>query len=65
MVKKLIKDSQRIPCELRLIFEGRQLAEAGRTLSSHNIEEGSTLHLVLEMRGGSAPLTAQVSATSN
>ena len=37
--------------EQRLMYGGRQLQE-GRTLSSYNIEDKSTLHLVLRLKGG-------------
>ena len=39
------------PQEQRLVYGGRQLEE-GRTLSSYNIEDKSTLHLVLRLKGG-------------
>lgn len=41
----------------RLIYAGMGL-EDGRTLASYGVEEGSTLHLVLRLRGGCAEPTS-------
>ena len=52
-LKWMIEEWEGIPGkEQRLVFAGKELNEE-RALSDYNIKKGSTIHLVLRLRGGS------------
>lgn len=51
-LKALIQQQEGVPCEhCGLVYAGRQLQDE-RSLESYAIGEGSTVHLVLRLRGG-------------
>lgn len=51
-VKQALQEKEGIQVDqIRLIFSGKQLADT-RTLESYNIVAGSTIHMVLQLRGG-------------
>ena len=52
-VKQALQEKEGIQVDqIRLIHSGKQLAD-DRTLESYNIGAGATIHMVLQLRGGS------------
>lgn len=52
-VKEALQEKEGIQVEqIKLIYSGKQLAD-DMTLESYNINAGCTIHMVLQMRGGS------------
>jgi len=51
-IKERIEEMEGIPpAQQRLIFNGKQMADE-KSVKQANIEPGSTIHLVLALRGG-------------
>lgn len=62
-IKQEIAKMENIPVDQqRLVFAGRQL-EDSKTRADYNITDGSTIHLVLRLRGGGVPVTPFVDVT--
>ena len=52
-LKHKIQEKEGIPPDQqRIIFGGKQLQGSDKTLGDFDLEDGSTLHLVLRLRGG-------------
>ena len=52
-IKQALQEKEGIEItQIRLIFGGKQLADEMK-ISDYNLEAGSTLHMVLQLRGGS------------
>jgi len=51
-VKQALQEKEGIMIDqIRLIFGGKQLADENK-ISDYNLEAGSTIHMVLQLRGG-------------
>ena len=52
MVKQALQEKEGIMIDqIRLIFGGKQLADEMK-IQDYNLEAGSTIHMVLQLRGG-------------
>lgn len=52
-VKQALQEKEGIDVDqIRLIFSGKQLSDE-KSLSEYNISAGGTIHMVLQLRGGS------------
>ena len=51
-IKQALQEKEGIEIPMiRLIFGGKQLADENK-ISDYNLEAGSTIHMVLQLRGG-------------
>ncbi len=51
-LKQMLQEKEGIQVDqIRLIYQGKQLADA-KKLSDYKISAGSTIHMVLQLRGG-------------
>jgi ubiquitin-like protein Nedd8 len=52
-VKQALQEKEGIQVDqIRLIFSGKQLSDE-KTLQEYNVTAGGTIHMVLQLRGGS------------
>lgn len=52
-VKQALQEKEGIQVDqIRLIFSGKQLSDE-KTLQEYNVAAGGTIHMVLQLRGGS------------
>jgi hypothetical protein len=53
-VKQALQEKEGIQVDqIRLIFSGKQLSDE-KSLQDYNVAAGGTIHMVLQLRGGSA-----------
>ena len=52
VVKSQLQEKEGIQSDqIRLIYSGKQMAD-DKTLADYNVKAGSTIHMVLQLRGG-------------
>lgn len=55
-VKQALQEKEGIQVDqIRLIYSGKQLNDE-KTLAEQNVTAGGTIHMILQLRGGSSPM---------